>query len=117
MPLDTNETNQTISFSKTYKIATPKIFALSTKKQKNESRERKCVYKRKQTNKQVNEAHKMEKRKFSDVCPFSSRKWNLISDKRNLEQKRNYNQILEVQKYIWLRSDTELVQKTYKVIR
>ena len=34
MPLDTNETNQTISFSKTYKIATPKIFALSTKKKK-----------------------------------------------------------------------------------
>ena len=54
----------------------------------------------KQTNKQVNEAHKMEKRKFCDVCPFSSRKWHLISDKRNLEQKRNYNQILEVQKYI-----------------
>ena len=69
-------------------------------KKKGESRERKCVYKRKQTNKQVNEAHKMEKRKFCDVCPFSSRKWNLISDKRNLEQKRNYNQILEVQKYI-----------------
>ena len=71
MPLDTNETNQTISFSKTYKIATPKIFALSTEKQKSESRERKCVYKRKQTNKQtnkqVNEAHKMEKRKFCDV--------------------------------------------------
>ena len=69
-------------------------------KKKSESRERKCVYKRKQTNKQVNEAHKMEKRKFCDVCPFSSRKWHLISDKRNLEQKRNYNQILEVQKYI-----------------
>ena len=69
-------------------------------KKKSESRERKCVYKRKQTNKQVNEAHKMEKRKFCDVCPFSSRKWHLISDKRNLEQKRNYNQILAMQKYI-----------------
>ena len=91
-------------FPKPTKLQHQKYLSFLLKK-KGESRERKCVYKRKQTNKQtnkqVNEAHKMEKRKFCDVCPFSSRKWNLISgDKRNLEQKRNYNQILEAQKYI-----------------